>query len=59
VQILNGKKPADIPVRFMTDASDTDFLVDLDAAAACGITIPQSYLAAANLIYQNGKLTEK
>jgi putative ABC transport system substrate-binding protein len=59
VQILNGKKPADIPVRFMTDASDTDFLVDLDAAAACGITIPQSYLAAANLVYQNGKLTEK
>ncbi|MHC6201804.1 ABC transporter substrate-binding protein [Breznakiellaceae bacterium SP9] len=59
VQILNGKKPADIPVRFMTEASDSDFLVDLDAAASCGITIPQLYLDAANLVFQNGKLTEK
>ena len=59
VQILNGKKPADIPVRFMTEASDSDFLVDLDAAASCGITIPQRYLDAANLVFQNGKLIEK
>ncbi len=59
VQILKGTKPADIPVRFMTETSDSDLLFDLDQAAACGITIPESYLAQANLIYKDGKLTEK
>ncbi|GHV83390.1 ABC transporter substrate-binding protein [Spirochaetia bacterium] len=59
LQILNGKKPADIPVRFMTEAADSDFLLDLDAAAACGITIPKKYLDSANIIYQNGKITQK
>jgi putative ABC transport system substrate-binding protein len=34
-------------------------LFDLDAAKRCGITIPQKYLDAANLIIENGKLTEK
>ncbi len=60
VDILkNGKKPSDIPVRFMTKPSDSDLLFDLDAAKNCGITIPKKYLDEATYIYQNGKLTEQ
>jgi putative ABC transport system substrate-binding protein len=57
--ILEGKKPADIPVKFLTDPSESDLLFDLDAAKNCGITIPRRYLDQANLIFENGKLTEK
>ncbi|MDR1804580.1 MAG: ABC transporter substrate-binding protein [Treponema sp.] len=56
--ILQGKNPADIPVRFLTTA-EMDLLVDLDAAANCGITIPQNILSQANYIYQNGRLTQR
>jgi len=56
--ILEGKKPADIPVRLLT-AAEMDLLIDFDAAANCGITIPQDVLAKANYIFQNGQLTQK
>ena len=59
VKILNGTKPADLPVRFMTEPSDSDLLFDLDVAAACGITIPQDLLDSANEIIVQGKLTKK
>ena len=59
VQILNGKKPSEIPVRFMTQPSDSDLLFDLDTAKACGITIPEEYLKQATFIIENGKLIEK
>ena len=59
VQILQGKKPSEIPVRFMTKPEDSDLLFDLDAAKACGITIPEKYLKQASYIYENGKLTQK
>ena len=59
VKILNGTKPADIPVRFMTDPSDSDLLIDLDAAANCGIKVPDEYKNSANMIFENGKLIEK
>lgn len=59
VQILNGKKPSEIPVRFMTRPSDSDLLFDLDVAKACGITIPEEYLKQATFIIENGKLIEK
>ena len=59
VQILNGKKPSEIPVRFMTKPSDSDLLFDLDVAKACGITIPEEYLKQATFIIENGKLIEK
>lgn len=59
VQILKGAKPADIPVRFMTEPSDSDLLLDLDAAKNCGIKIPAEYLESANMIFENGNLTEK
>ncbi|MDR2479210.1 MAG: ABC transporter substrate-binding protein [Treponema sp.] len=57
--ILEGKKPADIPVKFLTEPSESDLLIDLDNAKLLGITIPQKYLSQANLIFENGKLTEK
>ncbi len=59
VQILNGAKPSEIPVRFMTKPSDSDLLFDLDAAKLCGITIPEEYLSQATYIIENGKLEEK
>jgi putative tryptophan/tyrosine transport system substrate-binding protein len=59
VKILNGTKPAELPVRFMTDPSDSDLLFDLDAAKNCGITIPVKYTTQATKIFENGKLTEK
>ena len=59
LQILDGKKPAEIPVRFMTEPGDSDFMLDLDQAAACGITVPQKYIDQANMIFQNGRLTKK
>jgi len=58
VSILNGKKPAEIPVRFMTKPEDSDLLFDLDAAKTCGITIPEKYLKQATFIIENGKLKE-
>ena len=59
VEILNGKKPSEIPVKFMTKPSDSDLLFDLDAAKACGITIPEDYLKQATYIIENGKLSKK
>lgn len=59
VKILKGAKPASLPVKFMTDPSDSDFLIDLDSAKNCGISIDQKYIDSANFIYQNGKLSEK
>ena len=59
LKILNGEKPENIPVRFMTDPSDSDLLFDLDAAKNCGITIAEDYLKKANMIFENGKLTKK
>lgn len=59
LKILNGEKPENIPVRFMTDPSDSDLLFDLDAAKNCGIKISEDYLKKANMIFENGKLTKK
>lgn len=59
IKILKGTKPEEIPVRFMTKPEDSDLLFDLDAAKACGITIPDTYLKQATFIIENGKLTEK
>ncbi|MDR2343954.1 MAG: ABC transporter substrate-binding protein [Spirochaetaceae bacterium] len=57
--ILEGKRPADIPVKFLTDPSESDMLFDLDAAKNCGITIPPQYLSQANYIFENGKLSDR
>ena len=59
VQILGGKKPSEIPVRYMTEPGDSDLLFDLDVAKACGITVPEKYLKQATYIIQNGKVQQK
>lgn len=59
VDILNGATPSEIPVKFMTDPSDSDLLFDLDAAANCGIEIPEEWISKANMIIQNGTLEKK
>lgn len=59
VKILNGAKPSELPVIFMTKPEDSDLLFDLDAAANCGITIPAEYLEKATFIIKDGKLQKK
>ncbi|MBQ2080435.1 MAG: ABC transporter substrate-binding protein, partial [Treponema sp.] len=54
---MKGEKPADIPVVFMTDPSETDFLLDLDTIADCGLTVSDDVRKTANLIYKDGKLS--
>jgi putative ABC transport system substrate-binding protein len=53
--ILEGKNPADIPVRLLAP-DEMDLLIDLDAAANCGIKIPDELVAQANYIFQDGRL---
>jgi putative ABC transport system substrate-binding protein len=57
-QILNGKKPADIQIKLISDPSESDFLIDLDSAKNCKIKIPEKYIKQANKIFENGKLRE-
>jgi putative ABC transport system substrate-binding protein len=57
--ILQGKAPAVIPIKFATEPSEQDFLVDLDAAKNCGIVIPQKYIDAATMVFENGALTNR
>jgi putative tryptophan/tyrosine transport system substrate-binding protein len=58
-EILKGKKPEQIPARFMTKTSDIDLLVNLDVAKKLGLTIPKDIVKTANKIVENGKLTKK
>jgi len=58
-EILKGKKPEQIPTRFMTQASDVDLLVNLDVAKKLGLTIPKEIVKSAKTIRENGKLTKK
>lgn len=58
-EILRGKKPAQIPTRFMTRTSDIDLLVNLDVARKLGLTVPQDVVKNANQVVQNGKLFKK
>lgn len=59
LQIVDGTPPAKIPVRFLDALTESDFMIDLDEAANCGITVPEGYIHQANKIFQNGALTEK
>ena len=58
-EILKGKKPEQIPTRFMTQASDVDLLVNLDVAKKLGLTIPKEIVKSAKTVRENGKLTKK
>lgn len=57
--VLKGKSPAEIPVKYITDPAETDFLIDLDAAKNCGIEFPKDIADAASKVFENGKLTAK
>ncbi|HEY5973981.1 MAG TPA: ABC transporter substrate-binding protein [Geobacteraceae bacterium] len=59
VEILKGKKPEQLPTRFMTKTSDIDLLVNLDVAKKLGLTIPKDIVKNANKVVENGKLTKK
>lgn len=58
-QILNGKKPEQIPTQFMTRTSDVDLLINLDAAKKLGLKFPAEIVKNANKVVENGKLTKK
>lgn len=59
VEILKGKKPEQMPTRFMTKTSDIDLLVNLDVAKKLGLTIPKDIVKSANKIVENGKLVKR
>ena len=59
IDILNGTKPASIPVKFITRPEDKDLLLDLDALADCGITLPADFVSGADMIFENGVLSQK
>ena len=58
-EIFKGKKPEQIPTRFMTKTSDIDLIINLDVAEKIGLVIPKEIVASANKIIENGKLTRK
>ncbi len=58
-EILKGKKPEQIPARFMTKASDVDLLINLDVAKKLGLTVPADIVKSARTIRQNGKVIKK
>lgn len=57
--ILGGKNPDSMPVKYLTDPSELDMLIDLDAARICGITLPEDLVKSANKVIENGKLTTR
>lgn len=59
VEILKGKKPEQIPARFMTKPSDVDLMINLDVAKKLGLTVPKDIVKSANKIRENGKLVKK
>lgn len=58
-EILKGKKPEQIPARFMTKASDVDLLINLDVAKKLGLAVPADIVKSARTIRQNGKVIKK
>jgi len=59
VEILNGKKPEQMPTRFMTKTSDVDLLINLDVARKLGLKFPADVVKSANKVVEHGKMTKK
>ena len=55
-QVLNGKKPNEIPVTYQ---SKTLVVLDLDAAAKIGLTFPQSVIDKASKVFYGGAVWER
>lgn len=53
-EILEGADPNEMAVRFMTDPSDYDLVINLDVANELGITIPQRFIDQASTVIDNG-----
>lgn len=53
--IEGGRDIGSIPTQYMTDPADVDLLINLDAADALGITIPDSVLQNATMVIQGGE----
>jgi len=58
-EIVGGKTTADIPTKFMTNATDIQLLINLDVAKKLGITIPSDLVKNAAIVIKNGVVTEK
>jgi len=58
-EILEGKRPEDIPTKFMTEASDIDLLLNLDVAKKLGLSFPGDIVESASKIVENGELKTK
>ena len=59
IEILKGKKPGQIPTRFMTKPTDVDLLINLDVAKKLGLTVPKEIVKSAKTVRENGKITKK
>ncbi|QEN09873.1 ABC transporter substrate-binding protein [Oceanispirochaeta crateris] len=59
VEVLGGKKTADIPTGFMTSVEDIDLMINLDLAAELGITIPADLQEKAATLVKNGEIIKQ
>jgi len=57
--IIKGRKPADIPILFMTDPSDVDLLINKDVADKLGLSFPEDVEKLADKVIYHGKMTTK
>jgi putative ABC transport system substrate-binding protein len=55
LKVIDGTKPADIPMQMISDPKDLQFVVNLDAAEKIGITVSDAILDEADVIFQGGE----
>lgn len=59
IEILNGKKPDDMPILSLNDPKYYNILIDLDSAKNLNINVDKSLLDKAKYIIKDKKLIEK